>query len=106
MPDLQTSPLLRRRGLLAAAGALGLGAALAACGKSDGDKGSAKSRSTDAEGGGSGTTGPWSFTDDRGVRVKADSTPRSIVAFVGTAAALHDYGIAVKGVFGPTVTKD
>jgi iron complex transport system substrate-binding protein len=28
------------------------------------------------------------------------------VAFVGVAAALYDYGVQVKGVFGPTTTKD
>ena len=32
--------------------------------------------------------------------------PSNIVAFTGVAAALHDYGVEVKGVFGPTTTKD
>jgi iron complex transport system substrate-binding protein len=85
-----------RRGILAAGGALGLGAALAACGD---DK---------AKSGGSGTgkSGPWSFRDDRGTTVKLDGVPANIVAFTGVAAALYDYGISVKGVFGPTKTKD
>ncbi|MFG2883928.1 ABC transporter substrate-binding protein [Streptomyces sp. NPDC048297] len=88
---------LTRRGLLAAGGALGLGAALAACGD---DKG---------EGGGStaarnGRSGPWSFKDDRGTTVKLDKVPADIVAFTGVGAALYDYGIQVKGVFGPTTT--
>ena len=87
--------VLTRRGLLAAGGALGLGAALAACG--DGD---AKSGGTTAA-----TSGAWSFKDDRGQTVKADKVPSNIVAFVGVAAALYDYGIQVKGVFGPTITK-
>jgi iron complex transport system substrate-binding protein len=84
-----------RRGILAAGGVLGLGAALAACG----DGGS--------KGGSDGAAAkPWSFKDDRGTMVKADATPRNIVAFIGVAAALHDYGVACKGVFGPTRTKD
>ena len=89
-----------RRGLLAIGGAIGLGAALAACGDGDGDS---------SKGSGSGTakkSGPWSFKDDRGLTAKAGSTPKNIVAFIGVAAALHDYGIDVKGVFGPTKTKD
>ena len=89
-----------RRGLLAIGGAIGLGAALAACDDGDGDS---------SKGSGSGTakkSGPWSFKDDRGLTAKAESTPKNIVAFIGVAAALHDYGIDVKGVFGPTKTKD
>ncbi|MEV7088568.1 ABC transporter substrate-binding protein [Streptomyces sp. NPDC093085] len=85
---------LTRRGLLAAGGAAGLGVLLAACG------GGSPSTATE------GKSGPWSFKDDRGETVKAGSTPKNIVAFVGTAAALHDYGVAVKGVFGPTKTAD
>jgi iron complex transport system substrate-binding protein len=91
---------LTRRGLLAAGGALGLGAVLAACGDDD----------SASEGSGKETTaaksGPWTFKDDRGTTVKLDKVPTKIVAFVGVAAALHDYGIEVKGVFGPTKTKD
>ncbi|MER7204118.1 ABC transporter substrate-binding protein [Streptomyces sp. CB01635] len=91
-----TSP--SRRGILAAGGALGLGAALAACGSDSKDSGSgAKS--------GSAKSGPWSFKDDRGTTAKSDKIPANIVAFTGVAAALFDYGIEVKGVFGPTTTK-
>ncbi|MBO4256614.1 ABC transporter substrate-binding protein [Streptomyces griseorubiginosus] len=89
-----------RRGILAAGGALGLGAALAACGD---DK--AKS-SGSGDGTAAAATGPWSFKDDRGETAKADKVPSAIVAFVGVAAALYDYGIQAKGVFGPTTTKD
>ncbi len=93
---------LSRRGILAAGGALGLGAVLAACGDDD-----AKSGGTDADASKATTaTGPWTFKDDRGTTVKADKVPSSIVAFTGVAAALYDYGIEVKGVFGPTTTKD
>ncbi|MFI0979549.1 ABC transporter substrate-binding protein [Streptomyces sp. NPDC021093] len=88
-----------RRGILAAGGALGIGAALAACG---GEK-AAGSKTEEA---GTGKSGPWSFTDDRGKKTETKSFPKNIVAFTGTAAALHDYGIEVKGVFGPTKGKD
>ncbi|MBA2806372.1 ABC transporter substrate-binding protein [Streptomyces sp. KM273126] len=89
-----------RRGILAAGGALGLGAVLAACG--DEDAGSGGSSGTTA----AAKSGPWSFKDDRGETAKGDRIPANIVAFIGVAAALHDYGIDVKGVFGPTRTKD
>ncbi|WP_240930166.1 ABC transporter substrate-binding protein [Streptomyces coryli] len=79
-----------RRGFLAAGGALGLGALLAACGDDEGGK-------TSGKGGGA-----WSFKDDRGRTAKASGTPKRIVAYVGAAAALHDFGIECTGVFGPT----
>ncbi|MGA5566088.1 ABC transporter substrate-binding protein [Streptomyces platensis] len=97
---MSTSPNvpLSRRGILAAGGAVGIGALLAACG---GDKGS--------EGADKGAdTGPWSFTDDRKQKVSLKNTPQRIVAFTGTAAALHDFGIddRIVGVFGPTKLKN
>ncbi|MFD9029734.1 ABC transporter substrate-binding protein [Streptomyces sp. NPDC059567] len=96
MAHVPTSPLTRR-GLLAAGGALGLGAALAACGNepktSGGSSAAAKS-------------GGWEFKDDRGQVVKTKSTPKNIVAFTGMAAALKDFGVEVKGVFGPTYVED
>lgn len=91
---------LTRRGLLAAGGAIGLGAALAACGDGKGKDGDSGKAAT------SGRSGPWSFEDDRGTTVRLDRTPANIVAFTGVAAALHDYGVQVKGVFGPTRTSD
>jgi iron complex transport system substrate-binding protein len=90
---------LTRRGVLAAGGALGLGAVLAACGD-DGRSGGSESTKAAAK------SGPWTFKDDRGTTVKLDRIPANIVAFTGVAAALFDYGIEVKGVFGPTKTKD
>ncbi|MFJ4335644.1 MULTISPECIES: siderophore-binding protein DesE [unclassified Streptomyces] len=90
-----------RRGILAAGGALGLGAVLAACGDDDGKSGGSGDGS-----GGAAKSGPWSFKDDRGTTVKLDEVPTNIVAFTGVAAALFDYGVQVKGVFGPTTTKD
>lgn len=97
MPNARPSHL-SRRGLLAAGSALGLGAALAACGTSEDKSGSGKAAA--------GKSGPWSFKDDRGKKVELKSTPKNIVAFTGTAAALYDYGVEVKGVFGPTKTAD
>lgn len=88
-----------RRGLLAMGGAIGLGAALAACGDSD-------SQDSAATGSKSAAAGTWKFKDDRGQTAEAKSVPKNIVAFTGVAAALHDYGIEVKAVFGPTKTKD
>lgn len=88
-----------RRGILAAGGALGLGAALTACGGDDAKSGDA------GDGAAAGKSGPWSFKDDRGTTVKLDKVPVNIVAFTGVAAALYDYGVQVKGVFGPTTTK-
>lgn len=88
-------PHLSRRALLTAGGALGAGALLAACGSDD-------SGSSGGSGSGSGSGGGFSFTDDRGEKVQLDSVPERIVAFVGTAAALHDYGVECVGVFGPT----
>ncbi|MEV8548838.1 ABC transporter substrate-binding protein [Streptomyces glaucescens] len=99
MPNARaTNPT--RRGILAAGGALGLGAVLAACGGDD-----TKSGGSDASGAAK-ASGPWTFKDDRGTTVKLDKVPASIVAFTGVAAALYDYGIQVKGVFGPTKTQD
>ncbi|WP_046774817.1 ABC transporter substrate-binding protein [Streptomyces yangpuensis] len=90
-----------RRGFIAAGGALGLVATLAACGGSDSAKGDGDKGSTAAA-----SSGAWTFKDDLGKDVSAKSTPKNIVAFTGTAAALHDYGVSVKGVFGPTRTAD
>ncbi|PWI20792.1 ABC transporter substrate-binding protein [Streptomyces sp. Act143] len=92
---------LTRRGILAAGGALGLGAVLAACGDDDAKSGGSGEETAAAK-----KSGPWTFKDDRGTTVKLDKIPANIVAFTGVAAALHDYGISVKGVFGPTKTAD
>jgi iron complex transport system substrate-binding protein len=96
MPNSPASTSLSRRGLLAAGGAAGLGALLAACGSDSGsDSGSSKG-------------GAWSFTDDRNKKIKLDAAPKRVVAYVGTAAALHDFGAgdSIVGVFGPTKKKN
>ncbi|QXJ25141.1 ABC transporter substrate-binding protein [Actinomadura graeca] len=85
---------LTRRGLLGAGGAAALGALASACG---GGNGAASS------GGGA-----WTFTDDRGTKVGPKARPRRVVGYVGTAAALYDFGVEQQlvGVFGPTRLKD
>ncbi|MGW7436647.1 ABC transporter substrate-binding protein [Streptomyces sp. NPDC054849] len=99
MPKSRTSSLTRR-GFIAAGGALGLVAALAACGGNEPAKGDG------GKDNGAAAAGPWTFKDDLGNDVSTPSKPKNIVAFTGTAAALYDYGIPVKGVFGPTKTAD
>lgn len=48
----------------------------------------------------------WSFTDDRGVEVTADSRPERVVAQTAAAGALKDFGVRVTGTFGPLVRDD
>ena len=92
---------LSRRGILAAGGALGLGAVLAACGDDDARR-AARARASAA-----GAVGPLDLQGrPRQDRRSRQAVPANIVAFTGVAAALHDYGVQVKGVFGPTKTKD
>ncbi len=100
MPKSRTSSPLSRRGLMAAGGALGLVAALTACGG-----GSAKGEAGDKDKG-SAASGAWTFKDDLGKDISLKAKPKNVVAYTGTAAALHDYGVQVKGVFGPTKTAD
>lgn len=49
--------------------------------------------------GGPDAAGGWSFTDDRGVVVQLDAAPSTVVAYIGIAAALHDFGYDVAGFF-------
>jgi len=48
---------------------------------------------------GSGSTGPWTFTDGSGETVTLDKTPTRIIAHAGAAAALLDYGIRPVGIY-------
>lgn len=84
---------ISRRGVLGAAGLAGIGALAAACGGGGGT-------------GADATSGSWAFTDDRGRRVTRSARPRRVVAYIGAAAALTDYGIGdrIVGVFGPATT--
>ncbi|WP_049575667.1 ABC transporter substrate-binding protein [Streptomyces sp. SBT349] len=100
MTPSRTAPL-SRRALLSAGGALGAGVLISACGGSD-DDASNGSGSGSGSGEGGAASGAFSFTDDRGETVELDGVPERIVAFVGVAAALHDYGVEATAVFGPT----
>lgn len=93
-----SGPVLARRGFLS--GAVGLAAAvtLAACG----DDGTVALPTP--------TTGQaaqsWRFTDDRGKKLDQPKAPTKIVAQVGAAAALWDFGVRPIAVFGPYKLKD
>lgn len=52
------------------------------------------------------STGPWEFTDDRGVRISRPSRPAKVVAQLTAAAALWDLGIRPIGIFGETKGPD
>ncbi|MEU1665995.1 ABC transporter substrate-binding protein [Streptomyces sparsogenes] len=97
MPHPRALPL-SRRGLLAAGGLAGLGALVTACGSKDG---SDSSRDT-------GGSGSWSFTDDRKKKISLGGRPQRVVAYIGSAAALYDFGVEdqIVGVFGPTKLKN
>jgi iron complex transport system substrate-binding protein len=97
MPDTRV-PEFSRRGLLAAGGGA-LVALLSSCGGGDGDGEAAN---------GSANGGGWSFTDDRARKISLGARPRRVVAYVGAAAALHDFGVGgqIVGVYGPTRRKD
>lgn len=49
--------------------------------------------------GGPDAAGGWSFTDDRGVVTQLDQAPTAVVAYIGIAAALHDFGYDVAAFF-------
>ncbi len=51
-------------------------------------------------------TGPWTFTDDKGVTVTLDTMPTRIIADVNAAAPLWDFGIRPVGVFGWNATQN
>ncbi|HJP73249.1 MAG TPA: ABC transporter substrate-binding protein [Pseudonocardiaceae bacterium] len=102
MPEDHVFPFARntasRRGFLAGAGTVGLGVLAAACGAGG-------ESPVTASGSGSGS---WSFTDDRGTKVTMKGRPNRVVAYVGSAAALFDFGVdsSLVGVFGPTKLGD
>ncbi|MER5646912.1 ABC transporter substrate-binding protein [Streptosporangium sp. NPDC002524] len=93
-------PVLPRRGFMAAG--LGLVFALAACGggtETPAATGGSPAASSPA-------AGPWTFTDDRGKKIDTPKRPARVVAQVGAAAALWDFGIRPVAVFGPHRLKD
>lgn len=48
----------------------------------------------------------WTFTDDHGTTISLPERPERIVAYVGSAATLWDYGIRPVGVFGSLLRED
>ncbi|SEL15340.1 ABC transporter substrate-binding protein [Nonomuraea pusilla] len=88
-----SGPVLARRGFLAATAGLAA-LALPGCG---GQRPAAAPGST-AQGS---TAGPWTFTDDRGEKLDLPRRPARVVAQVGAAAALWDFGVRPVAVFGP-----
>ncbi|MBB5779403.1 ABC transporter substrate-binding protein [Nonomuraea jabiensis] len=95
-----SGPVLPRRGFLASAAGLAAALTLAACGGEPATGGSAPAATT------SGAVQGWTFTDDRGKKVEQPRTPSRIVAQVGAAAALWDFGVRPIAVFGPHKLKD
>jgi iron complex transport system substrate-binding protein len=79
---------ISRRRLLAGTAALGALLGLPAC-------------SADAEPRRAAADPSWNFTDARGVHVQLRRRPERIVAYVGVAAVLWDYGVRPVGIFGP-----
>ncbi|GIH94457.1 ABC transporter substrate-binding protein [Planobispora siamensis] len=93
-------PALSRRGFLAA----GLGATLltlTACGQGEQTAAPAGTASSSAP-----AAGPWSFTDDRGKKLELPKRPERIVAQIGAAAVLWDFGVRPIAVFGPHKLQD
>ncbi|MEV0197418.1 ABC transporter substrate-binding protein [Nonomuraea sp. NPDC050691] len=98
-----SEPVLARRGFLAAAAGLAASLTLAACGSGTGTK-ATPSGGSPAPSGSAG--GAWTFTDDRGRKLERPQRPARIVAQVGSAAALWDFGVRPVAVFGPHKLKD
>ncbi|MEO3871343.1 ABC transporter substrate-binding protein [Nonomuraea sp. B12E4] len=92
-----SGPVLARRGFLSAAAGLTAALALAACG----DEQQPATPST-----GAAPDRRWTFTDDRGTKLDQPRRPSRIVAQVGAAAALWDFGVRPIAVFGPHKLKD
>ncbi|WP_113703535.1 ABC transporter substrate-binding protein [Nonomuraea lactucae] len=93
-----SEPVLARRRFLAAATGLTAALALAACGSgATGTGGNASAPATGMA---------WTFTDDRGRKIDRPKAPARIVAQVGSAAALWDFGVRPVAVFGPHRLKD
>jgi iron complex transport system substrate-binding protein len=96
-----------RRRFLALGSAAAL-LALAACGDDDDadDAGAGGTEGTDGAADDGTAATSWEFVDDRGVTISLPARPERIVAYVGTAAVLWDFGIRPVGVFGPSRRED
>ncbi|WP_188193055.1 ABC transporter substrate-binding protein [Nonomuraea sp. SYSU D8015] len=92
-----SGPVLARRGFLSAAAGFAAALTLSACGEG---------AETPAAPAGSSAAQSWSFTDDRDKKIQQPKVPSRIVAQVGAAAALWDFGVRPIAVFGPHKLKD
>ncbi|WP_233512707.1 ABC transporter substrate-binding protein [Micromonospora deserti] len=96
MPAHPDAPLRRRAGatrrrILRGAAALTAAGMLAACSAGGGEPTTSASK----------TSGPFSYTDDRGKAINLPNLPQRIVAQASSAAVLWDFGLRPIGVFGP-----
>ncbi|MBB2911497.1 iron complex transport system substrate-binding protein [Streptosporangium becharense] len=89
-----------RRGFLAVAGGAGALLALAACGQAA-PAPAAPGAGSSAGSSSAAPAGPWTFTDDRGKKIDLPRRPARVVAQVGSAAALWDFGVRPIAIFGP-----
>ncbi|SEG85784.1 iron complex transport system substrate-binding protein [Nonomuraea solani] len=96
-----SGPVLARRGFLAGAAGLAAALTLAACGGA-----TETAAPTAAASPAPAAAGAWSFTDDRDKKLAQPKVPSRIVAQVGAAAALWDFGVRPIAVFGPHKLKD
>ncbi|RVX39188.1 iron complex transport system substrate-binding protein [Nonomuraea polychroma] len=96
-----SGPVLARRGFLSATAGLAAAVTLAACGDDSGTQAQPATAGSAAP-----TAQAWSFTDDRGKKIEQPKVPTKIVAQVGAAAALWDFGVRPIAVFGPHKLKD
>ncbi|MEW1846362.1 ABC transporter substrate-binding protein [Nonomuraea angiospora] len=99
-----SGPVLPRRGFLASAAGLAAALTLAACGGEPAATGGPAPAASAAAT--PGVAQGWTFTDDRGKKVEQPKVPSRIVAQVGAAAALWDFGVRPVAVFGPHKLKD
>ncbi|MFI7110790.1 ABC transporter substrate-binding protein [Nonomuraea sp. NPDC050227] len=91
-----SGPVFARRSFLAATAGLAAALTLSACGggtRAAGDGGATASAAPAAQG--------WTFTDDRDRKLDLPKRPSRVVAQVGAAAALWDFGVRPVAVFGP-----
>lgn len=97
---------ISRRGLTGAVAGLSLAGSLSSAMAQNATPESETYLRTDLPSGGEQTDGTWAFTDDRGVTQTLDATPTVVVAHIGIAAALYDFGYTVGGYYGTAVAED
>lgn len=94
--------VLHRRNFLGLLGAASLFGA-AACGSGSEEPTTRGTRTTTAQ---AKAAGPFNYTDARGVTVRLDEVPKTVVAQSSAAASLLDAGYQVAGVYGELGTKN